>query len=57
MGGLVSMQDLMNVASGAQQAPFQELSVTRPRKVHTVAIKDLQSEERRDLVSELMRRR
>jgi len=62
LGGLVSMvgQDLQvkiealnNVEINKCLSKGLPLSVTRPRKVHTVTIKDLQSEESRDLVFEL----
>jgi len=62
LGGLVSMigQDLQvkvealnNVEINRCLSKGLPLRVTKPRKVHTVTIKDLQSEESRDLVFEL----
>jgi len=62
LGGLVSMigQDLQvkvealnNVEINKCLSKGLPLRVTKPRKVHTVTIKDLQSEESRDLVFEL----
>jgi len=62
LGGLVSMigQDLLVKVEALNNVEITKClskglphSVTRPRKVHTVKIKDLQSEESRDLVFEL----
>jgi len=62
LGGLVSMigQDLLVKVEALNSVEITKClskglphSVTRPRKVHTVKIKDLQSEESRDLVFEL----
>jgi len=62
LGGLVSMigQDLSVKVEALNSVEITKClskglphSVTRPRKVHTVKIKDLQSEESRDLVFEL----
>lgn len=62
LGGLVSMigQDLKVKIQALNNVEINEclskglpLTVTQPRKIHTVSIKDLQSEERRDLVFEL----
>lgn len=62
LGGLVSMigQDLKVKVEALNDVEITKclskglpLTVNRPRKAHTVTIKDLQSEERRDLVFEL----